>query len=82
MKLEEIVLEASKLSEAERGALASQLLHSLETPMYDVSDEEVVRRVREVNADASVLITFDELVAGLRAEEALDLKKCWKQDSR
>jgi hypothetical protein len=66
MKLEEIVVEASKLSEEERASLASQLLHGLETPMYEVSDEEVVRRVREANANPSVLITFDELVAGLR----------------
>jgi hypothetical protein len=57
MKLEEIVVEASKLSEEERASLASQLLHGLETPMYEVSDEEVVRRVREANVDPSVLIT-------------------------
>ena len=66
MKLEEIVAEASKLSEEERASLASQLLHRLETPVYSVSDEEVGRRVREVDADPSVLITFDQLVAGLR----------------
>jgi len=66
MKLEEIVAEASKLSEEERASLASQLLHGLETPVYSVSDEEVRRRVREADRDPSVLITFDELVAGLR----------------
>jgi hypothetical protein len=66
MKLEEILIEASKLSEEERASLASQLLHGLETPVYEVSDDEVRRRVREANADPSVLITFDELVAGLR----------------
>ena len=66
MKLEEIVAEASRLSEEERASLASQLLHHLETPVYSVSDDEVGRRVREANADPSVLITFDQLVAGLR----------------
>lgn len=66
MKLEEIVAEASKLSEEERASLASRLLHSLETPVYSVSDEEVAKRVHEADADLSVLITFDELVAGLR----------------
>lgn len=66
MKLDEIVAEASKLSEEERASLASQLLHRLETPVYSVSDDEVGRRVREANADPSVLITFDQLVAGLR----------------
>ena len=67
MKLEEIVVEASKLSEEERASLASQLLHGLETPVYDVSDDEVRRRIKEANADPGVLITFDELVAGLRS---------------
>lgn len=66
MKLEEIVAEASKLSEEERASLASQLLHGLETPVCWVSDDEVGERMREAEADPSVLITFDELVAGLR----------------
>jgi hypothetical protein len=66
MKLEEIAAEASKLSEEERASLASRLLHGLETPVYWVSDEEVGRRRQEAEADPSVLITFDELVAGLR----------------
>jgi hypothetical protein len=66
MKLDEIVIEASKLSEEDRASLASQLLHGLETPVYEVSDDEVERRVREANADPRVMITFDEFVAGLR----------------
>jgi hypothetical protein len=66
MKLEEIVVEASKLLEKERASLASQILHGLETPIYEVTDEEVVRRVRAANANPSVRTTFDELVAGLR----------------
>jgi hypothetical protein len=66
MKLDEIVAEASKLSEEERASLASQLLHGLETPIYWVGDDEVGGRMREAEADPSVLITFDELVAGIR----------------
>ncbi len=66
MKLEDIVAEASKLSEEERASLASQLLHGLETPVYWVSDDEVRRRIREAESDPGVLITFDELVDGLR----------------
>jgi hypothetical protein len=66
MRLEEIVIEASKLSEQERASLASQLLHGLETPVHAVSDEEVQRRVREGDADPTVMITFDQLVAGVR----------------
>ena len=65
MKLDEIVAEASKLSEEERASLASQLLHGLETPVYWVPDDEVRRRMREADEDPGVLITFDQLVAGL-----------------
>ena len=65
MKLDEIAKEASKLPEEERASLASQLLHGLESPVYDVSDEEVKSRIIEADKDPSVLITFDELVSGL-----------------
>ena len=70
MKLEEIAEAASKLSEEERASLASRLLHGLESPVYDVSDEEVFRRMKEAEEDPSVLITFDELVAGLKRNGA------------
>lgn len=66
MKLEEIVMEASKLSEEERASLASQLLHGLKTPLYSVPDEEIKKRMGEADADPGVMITFHELVAGLR----------------
>jgi hypothetical protein len=66
MKLEEIESETAKLSEEERAALASRLLRSLESPVYEVSDQEVDARRREAEADPSVWITFDELVAGLK----------------
>lgn len=66
MKLQEIAVEAAKLSEEERASLASQLLHGLETPIYEVSDEEVADRVREAEANPNVMITFHELVASLK----------------
>lgn len=66
MKLEEIAIEASKLTEEERASLASRLLHGLETPVYTVSNEELQHRVREAEGDSTVLITFDQLVAGVR----------------
>lgn len=66
MKLEEIVAAAAKLPEEERASLASQLLHGLESPVYEVTDSEVAKRIREADTDPSVLITFDQLVAGLR----------------
>jgi len=70
MKLEEIAAEASKLTEEERASLASRLLHGLESPIYEISDEEVERRQREADDDPSVMITFDELVAGLKKRGA------------
>ena len=69
MKLEEIAEEAAKLSEEQRALLASRLLHGLETPVYEVTDEEVFRRMREADEDPSVLISFNELVSGLRLRE-------------
>ncbi len=63
---DKILAEAAKLSEEERASIASRLLHGLETPVYSVSDEEVKRRQEEAEEDPSVLITFDELVAGLK----------------
>jgi hypothetical protein len=66
MKLEEIVREAAKLPEEERASLASRLLHGLESPVYEVPDEEVIRRMREAEEDPSVMISFDELISGLR----------------
>ena len=67
MKLNEFVKEASKLPEEERASLASQLLHGLESPVYDVSDEEVKSRIIEADENPDVLITFDEFVSGLRS---------------
>lgn len=64
MRLEEIVAAASKLPEEERASLASRLLHGLESPIYGVTDEEVDRRRKEAEEDPSVMIPFDELVAG------------------
>lgn len=66
MKLEELSAEAAKLSEDERASLAARLLHGLETPHHSVSDEEVMNRMKEAESDEEVMITFDQLVAGLR----------------
>jgi hypothetical protein len=66
MKLEELTAEAAKLSEDDRASLAARLLHGLEKPHHGVSDEEVLNRVREGDANDEVMITFDQLVSGLR----------------
>ena len=65
-KVDQIAAEASKLSEEERASLASKLLHGLESPVYTVSDDEVSRRMEEAEKDPSGMITFNELVAGLK----------------
>ena len=65
MKLEEIAIEAAKLSEEERASLASRLLHGLESPVYEVSDTEVSQRMREAENDPASWLTFDQLVSGL-----------------
>lgn len=66
MQVEQIVKEASKLSEGQRASIASQLLNTLESPHYSVSDEEVARRVAEADSDSSVMIGFDKFVNGVR----------------
>jgi hypothetical protein len=66
MKLEELSAEAAKLPEDERASLAARLLHGLEKPHYSVSDEEVLDRVRDAEETPEVMITFDQLVSGLR----------------
>ncbi|RYD46406.1 MAG: hypothetical protein EOP85_07480 [Verrucomicrobiaceae bacterium] len=65
MKLEQIATEAEKLPEEERAALASRLLHGLESPVYEVTDEDIRERMREAGNDPAVWITFDQLVSGL-----------------
>ena len=69
MNFEEIAKEDARLPEEERASLASRLPHGLETPVYDVSDDEIFRRMREAEEDPAVLITFDELVSGLHRSE-------------
>lgn len=66
MTVEEIAEEASKLSEQDRATLASEILRGLEPPLYEVSDEEVKNRVKEGEENSSILITGDELEAGLQ----------------
>ena len=66
MKLEELTAEAAKFSEDDRASLAARLLHGLEKPHHGVSDEEVMSRVREGDAGGEVMLTFDQLVSGLR----------------
>jgi hypothetical protein len=67
MKLEELAIEAEALPEEERATLAARLLHSLKSPHHYVSDEEVTRRMREGEADPAVMISYEELISGIRS---------------
>ena len=62
MKLEEIAVEAAKLSEKERGLLAVRLLEGLAIP---ADETEVSVRMIEAEGDPSAFISFDQLVDGL-----------------
>ncbi len=53
------------LPEEDRASLASYILHGLETPTYDVSDEAVVDRLNELQSGVVKEIDQDTLVNGL-----------------
>lgn len=65
MNLEEIASEAALLDEESRASLASRILRTLTPPEKEVSDEEVFRRIQEAEEDPSVMITHEELLAGI-----------------
>lgn len=65
MKWEEILDEARKLSQEDRATLLSALIDDLGRPDYDVSDEEVAERVRQMESGEVEGITFDELKRSL-----------------
>lgn len=63
LKLQEQVLT---LPSEDRAAVASALLHSLEPPPYDVSDEEVQRRREELENGEVAEISHEELLARVK----------------
>ena len=60
--------QVAALPVEERASLASFLLHSLPDPDYDVSDEEVAERVRQMRSGEVVAISMDELRAGVLSD--------------
>jgi Glu-tRNA(Gln) amidotransferase subunit E-like FAD-binding protein len=63
--VDSIVSQASELSDRERAAIVERLLEGLPTPNYDVSDEEVQERRRELESGEVEDISLAELKAGL-----------------
>lgn len=66
MGVEELKREAEALSEVDRVALIEGLLRGLPQPAYDVSDEEIEARRREIESGEESDISFEELKQGLR----------------
>ncbi len=66
MHVEDIVREASMLSEEARASIASRLIRSLDGVHHGVSDEEVSSRMREAEKDTSVMLSFDQFVSGIK----------------
>lgn len=65
MTVDQIREHAVELSDMEKGQLASDSLASMAPSKYDVSDEEVLQRVREAEEDPTIMITHDELISGI-----------------
>jgi len=65
MNVEELRREAERLPESERGQLIVELLATFAHQEYDVSDEEVARRVAETESGEVEDISLEELKAGL-----------------
>ena len=63
LKLQEQVLT---LPSEDRAAVASALLHSLEPPAYTFSDEEVQRRLEELENGEVAEISHEELLARIK----------------
>ena len=63
--VDSIVSQASELSESERAAIVTRLLEGLPAADYDVSDEQVQQRRRELESGEVEDISLDELRAGL-----------------
>ncbi|MEK6231020.1 MAG: hypothetical protein N2A42_04155 [Luteolibacter sp.] len=55
-------------SKSETSAPPFLLLHSLPDPDYDVSDEEVAERVRQVKSGEVATISMDELRDGVLSD--------------
>ena len=60
--------QVAALPVEQRASLASFLLHSLPDPDYDVSDDELVERVRQVKSGEVATISMDELRDGVLSD--------------
>ena len=63
--VDEIVEKASVLTDEEKAAVAARLIRELPIADYDVSDEEVAERGRELENGTAKEMGWDEFVSGL-----------------
>ncbi len=70
MKPKHSTVEASRLPEAEPAALPTGLPNRSKSPHHAVRDEEVLNRMLEAEGNPGVMISWDELVSGLRHRRA------------
>ena len=68
VSLAEFKNHTAALPVEQRASLASFLLHSLPEPDYDVSDEEVAERLRQMKSGEVSTISMDELRAGVSSD--------------
>jgi hypothetical protein len=68
VSLAEFKKQTAALPVEQRASLASFLLHSLPEPDYDVSDEEVAERLRQMKSGEVSTISMDELRAGVASD--------------
>lgn len=71
MKPKHSTVESSRLLEAEPAALATGLSKKSKSSHHAVRDEEVLNRMLEAEDNPGVMISWDELVSGLRHRRAL-----------
>ncbi|MEO0415942.1 MAG: hypothetical protein AAF226_13425 [Verrucomicrobiota bacterium] len=66
MSISEIYQQTKGLTSEERSALISNLIDDLGTPRHDVSDQEVLQRIKDTNDGTARDISHDELLEGLK----------------
>lgn len=66
MSIGEICEAAKRFTREERCELFSALIRDLGTSEYDVSDEEVAKRLKETENGLVAEMSHEELVAGLK----------------
>jgi hypothetical protein len=66
MNVDELCQEAQHLPPRQKGELISRLMNDFGRPAYDVSDDEVLRRIEETRSGTVSDISHQELLSGLQ----------------